>query len=81
MPARRGRVSGAKVENMKTDTQIRHVTKPGANIFLELGFPPAEARRLRAASLKQIKEIKRLKERLMAKPRRSRSVPRTCRRA
>ena len=34
---------------MKIDTEIRHVTKPGANIFLELGFPPAEAKRLHAA--------------------------------
>ena len=23
---------------MKIDTEIRHVTKPGANLFLELGF-------------------------------------------
>lgn len=58
MPARRGRVSGAKVENMKTDTQIRHVTKPGANIFLELGFPLAEAKRLQAVSLKQIDDAR-----------------------
>jgi predicted XRE-type DNA-binding protein len=51
---------------MKTDTEIRHVTKPGANIFLELGFSPAEARRLHAASRKQINDTKRLKEQLMA---------------
>ncbi len=25
---------------MKIDTEIRHVTKPGANLFLELGFTP-----------------------------------------
>jgi hypothetical protein len=31
---------------MKIDTEIRHVTKPGANLFLELGFTPKEARRL-----------------------------------
>jgi hypothetical protein len=54
MPARRGRVGGAKVKNMKIDTQIRHVTKRGANIFFELGFSPAEAERLQAASRKQI---------------------------
>ena len=29
-----------------TDTKIRHVTPPGANIFTELGFPPEEAERL-----------------------------------
>ena len=39
---------------MKTDTAIRHVTPPGANLFLELRFAPAEARRLQAASHKQI---------------------------
>ena len=27
---------------MKIDTEIRHVTKPGANLFLELGFTPDE---------------------------------------
>ena len=50
---------------MKIDTEIRHVTKPGANLFLELGFSPAEARRLQAASRKQINDTKRLKEQLM----------------
>jgi predicted XRE-type DNA-binding protein len=50
---------------MKTDTAVRHVTKPGANIFLELGFAPAEARRLHAASRKQINETQRLKRQLM----------------
>lgn len=50
---------------MKIDTEIRHVTKPGANLFLELGFAPAEARRLQAASRKQINDTRRLKEQLM----------------
>jgi predicted XRE-type DNA-binding protein len=50
---------------MKTDTKIRHVTKPGANLFLELGFAPEEAARLHAASRKQINEIRALKEQLM----------------
>lgn len=50
---------------MKTDTAVRHVTKPGANIFLELGFPPAEARRLQAASQKQINDTRLLKQQLM----------------
>ena len=27
---------------MKIDTEIRHVTKSGANLFLELGFAPAD---------------------------------------
>ena len=39
---------------MTVDTEIRHVTKPGANLFLELGFAPDEARRLHAASRKHI---------------------------
>ena len=51
---------------MKTDTEIRHVTKPGANLFLELGFPPEEAKRLFDASQKQINDTRRLKEQLMA---------------
>lgn len=42
---------------MKTDSQIRHVTKPGANLFLELGFEPTEAKRLQAASRRQINEM------------------------
>jgi predicted XRE-type DNA-binding protein len=50
---------------MKIDTEIRHVTKPGANLFLELGFSPAEAKRLHAASRKQINDTRRLKEQLM----------------
>ena len=50
---------------MKIDTEIRHVTKPGANLFLELGFAPAEARRLQAASRKQINDTRLLKQQLM----------------
>lgn len=50
---------------MKIATAIRHVTKPSANLFLELGFAPAEAKRLQAASRKQINDIELLKTRLM----------------
>ena len=50
---------------MKNDTDVRHVTKPGANLFLELGFSPTEAKRLLAASRKQINDTKRLKQQLM----------------
>jgi predicted XRE-type DNA-binding protein len=50
---------------MTIDTAIRHVTKPGANIFLELGFSPAEAKRLQAASRKQINDTRLLKQQLM----------------
>jgi predicted XRE-type DNA-binding protein len=50
---------------MKIDTEIRHVTKPGANLFLELGFAPDEAKRLHAASRKQINDTRLLKQQLM----------------
>ncbi len=50
---------------MKIDTEIRHVTKPGANIFLDLGFPPAEVERLHATAAKQRKNAKALKQLLM----------------
>ena len=51
---------------MTIDTEIRHVTRPEANLFLELGFPPEEAQRLHLASQKQINNTKQLKEQLMA---------------
>lgn len=50
---------------MKIDAEIRHVTKPAANLFLELGFSAAEAKRLHAASRKPINDTKALKEQLM----------------
>jgi len=50
---------------MKIDTEIRHVTKPGANLFLELGFAPDEAKRLQAASRRQIDDAQKLKQQLM----------------
>ncbi|MBA4143969.1 MAG: XRE family transcriptional regulator [Nitrosospira sp.] len=50
---------------MKIDTEIRHVTKPEANLFLELGFPAEEAKRLHKASRKQINDTQLLKEQLM----------------
>lgn len=53
---------------MKIDIEIRHVTKPGANLFLELGFPPDEARRLEAASRKHIADTRRLKPRMKQNP-------------
>ena len=48
---------------MTIDTEVRRVTKPRANLFLELGFPPEEAKRLQAASRKQINDTLRLKKR------------------
>lgn len=50
---------------MTVDTKIRHVTKPGANLFLELGFSADEAKRLYAASKKEINDTRLLKEQLM----------------
>ena len=50
---------------MKIDTVVRHVTKPGSNLFLELGFTPDEAKRLHAASRKQINDTRLLKQQLM----------------
>ncbi|MDP1692357.1 MAG: XRE family transcriptional regulator [Burkholderiaceae bacterium] len=50
---------------MSIDTEIRHVTKVGANLFLELGFSAAEAKRLNAASRKQINDTRLLKQQLM----------------
>jgi predicted XRE-type DNA-binding protein len=50
---------------MKIDTEIRHVTKAGSNLFLELGFDPAEAKRLKAASRKHINDTRLLKRQLM----------------
>ncbi|MFM0143127.1 helix-turn-helix domain-containing protein [Paraburkholderia sp. RL18-085-BIA-A] len=50
---------------MTVDTKVRHVTKPGANLFLELGFSVDEAKRLYAASQKQINDTRLLKEQLM----------------
>lgn len=49
----------------KIDTRIRHVTKPGANLFAELGFPAAEAKRLQAQSRQRIDQARMLKEQLM----------------
>ncbi|SAL48053.1 XRE family transcriptional regulator [Caballeronia arvi] len=49
----------------KVDTHVRHVTKPGANIFAELGFAPDEARRYQTESQALIGQTLALKEQLM----------------
>lgn len=49
----------------KIDTQIRHVTKPGTNLFAELGFTPDEAKRYQAESRDRIDHALALKEQLM----------------
>ena len=50
---------------MTIDTEVRHITKPGANLFLELGFDAVEAAHLHAESQQRISDTKRLKEQLM----------------
>lgn len=49
----------------KIDTQVRHVTKPGANLFTELGFLPGDAKRYQAESREWIDNTLALKEQLM----------------
>lgn len=48
------------------DTSVRHVTKPGANLFGELGFSPDEARRYQQESRERINHTLALKEQLMS---------------
>ena len=50
---------------MKFDTESRHRTKTGGNVFLDLGFPPKEAKRLLACADAQIDVAVRLKQQLM----------------
>jgi predicted XRE-type DNA-binding protein len=50
---------------MKIDCKSRHRTKAGGNVFLDLGFPPKEAKRLLAQGDAQIDESIRLKKQLM----------------
>ncbi|CAB3723976.1 helix-turn-helix domain-containing protein [Trinickia soli] len=49
----------------KIDTRVRHVTKPEANLFAELGFAADEARRYQAESQALINQTLALKEQLM----------------
>ncbi|CAL8473474.1 MULTISPECIES: helix-turn-helix domain-containing protein [Caballeronia] len=49
----------------KVDTQVRHVTKPGANIFTELGFAADEARRYHDESQALVGQTLALKAQLM----------------
>ncbi len=50
---------------MTIDTAIRHTSKAGTNLFLELGFEPEEAKRLYAVSRNEINELGQIKEQLM----------------
>lgn len=49
----------------KIDTAVRHITKPGANLFRELGFSPREATRLQEASKREINNAREIKAQLM----------------
>ena len=50
---------------MSVDTKSRHRTRASGNVFLALGFPPEEAKRLLAHADTQIDESIRLKQQLM----------------
>ena len=50
---------------MTIDTKVRHVTKPDANLFSELGFLPAEAEQFQAQLHTQINDTRALKAELM----------------
>jgi predicted XRE-type DNA-binding protein len=50
----------------RIDTAIRHVTKPGANLFAELGFGPDEANHYQMESQAAIDQALALKVQLMS---------------
>jgi predicted XRE-type DNA-binding protein len=56
----------ARVRKAGIDTKSRHRTKPGANIFAELGFSAREAAALKAESQRRIDAKLALKRRMMA---------------
>jgi len=56
---------GKKSIEKKVDSKSRRRTKADGNVFLDLGFPPAEAKRLLAYADAQIDDSIRLKQQLM----------------
>jgi len=48
------------------DTEIRHTTEAGSNIFLDLGLDPAEAKHCHEQLKQQITASRELKEQLMS---------------
>ena len=50
---------------MNIDTEVRHITKPKANLFLDLGFDTTEAAHFQTESPQSISDTKVLKEQLM----------------
>jgi hypothetical protein len=59
---------------MTIDTEIRHVTKAGTNLFRELGFSPAEARGLQIELRKQISRALQARRRARRKGRDTESL-------
>lgn len=49
----------------KTDSDIRHVTPSGGNVFADLGFDKPEAETIHADSLREIENTLAIKEQLM----------------
>ena len=50
---------------IEIDTKIRHVTKAGANLFLDLGLEPEEAERCHIESRKHISQLLSIKHDLI----------------
>jgi len=50
---------------MTIDTETRHITRTGSNVFLDLGFDPDEAEQLHIESQQKINNTIALKEQLM----------------
>jgi predicted XRE-type DNA-binding protein len=50
---------------MTFDTEVRHITEPGANLFLGLGYDMTKAAHFHAESQQRISDTKVLKEQLM----------------
>ena len=61
-----GKTKKGQQMTIDIDTQVRHITKSGANLFRELGFVPDEAERFQAESRQQINDTKVLKEQLIS---------------
>lgn len=49
----------------KIDTESRHITPVGGNIFADLGFEPKQAAKLQAESKKEIAQTIAMKQKLM----------------
>lgn len=52
-------------EQNEIDTEVRHVTLGGANLFAELGFAAKEAAQLQLALCREVDQAQQLKRQLM----------------